>query len=283
MIVYQNLISHILTNGVEKGDRTGTGTISVFGPSMRFDLEEGFPMVTTKRVPFKSVLSELLWFIEGSDDERRLAEILYGKDRKELIGKTTIWTANADAQGKALGYRNDDHYKGLGPVYGVQWRYWTHGIDQLSNLISGIKNDPDGRRHILTAWNVEELDKMALPPCHCFAQFYVANGKLSCHLYQRSADVALGVPFNIASYAIFTHMIAQECGLGVGDLVHTMGDAHIYMNHIDQCKEILNREPLELPTIWLNPDVKRVVDFKMDDIKVIGYNHHQTIKMDMAV
>jgi len=284
---YLDLLDHILTKGVKKEDRTGTGTTSVFGYQMRFDLSEGFPLVTTKKTFLKAIISELLWFIEGSTDERRLAEINYGDKRDNLIGKNTVWTANADAQGKDLGYTNTDTIKELGPVYGAQWRSWkgTDGkaIDQLSELINQIKTNPDSRRMILSAWNVGELEKMALPPCHTFFQFYVANGKLSCQLYQRSADVFLGVPFNIASYALLTMMIAQVCDLEVGDFVHTFGDAHIYSNHYEQVHLQLSREPYEKPTMKINPDIKNIEDFKMEDFELVGYKSHESIKAVMAV
>ena len=222
---YLDLLHTVRNQGEMRGEeRTGVGTRSRFMSWLNFDLREGFPLLTTKKVAFKSVLSELLWFIEGSQNERRLAEIHYGKPRNELRDKKTIWTANADNQGKALGHYNTEDNKDLGPVYGVQWRNWD-GIDQLANVIEGIKNSPQSRRHILSAWNVSDLDKMALPPCHTFSQFYVNNqGELSCNLYQRSADLFLGVPFNIASYALLTHMIAHVCGLKVGEYYHTIGD-----------------------------------------------------------
>ncbi len=248
----------------------------------RYDLSKGFPAVTTKKLAWKSVVSELLWFLEGSGDEHRLREILHGSRDSE---KSTIWTANATApywQAKAK-YEGD-----LGRVYGVQWRHWQRpfmnsNIDQLSNLIDGIKKDPNGRRHILTAWNPGELDKMALPPCHIIAQFYVANGKLSCQMYQRSCDMFLGVPFNIASYSLLTHMIAQVCDLEVGEFVHTLGDAHIYSNHVEQVKEQLQREPLPAPQLRLNPDIKDITKFTMQDIELINYQSHAAIKAEMAV
>jgi len=284
---YLDLLDHILTKGVKKEDRTGTGTTSVFGYQMRFDLSEGFPLVTTKKTFLKAIISELLWFIEGSTDERRLAELHFGDKASNLIGKKTVWTANADAQGKELGYVNTDTVKELGPVYGAQWRSWkgTDGkaIDQLSELINQIKTNPDSRRMILSAWNVGELEKMALPPCHTFFQFYVADGKLSCQLYQRSADVFLGVPFNIASYALLTMMIAQVCDLEVGDFVHTFGDAHIYSNHYDQVNLQLTREPFDKPTMKINPDIKNIEDFKMEDFELVGYESHESIKAVMAV
>ena len=279
---YLDAIGTIRDTGTDDIDRTGTGTRSIFGYQMRFNLREGFPAVTTKRLAWKAVVSELLWFLEGSDDERRLAEILYGDTRENLIGKNTIWTANADAQGKALGWLNTDLTKLLGPVYGVQWRNWG-GKDQIAQLVRDLKANPQGRRHILTAWNVGELDSMALPPCHCFAQFYVRNDTLSCQLYQRSNDFFLGVPFNIASYALLTHMLAQVCNLNVGDLVHTSGDAHLYLNHMDQVEEQLRREPQPLPTLWINPEVTSIDAFKMTDFRLDNYNPAPAIKAPMAV
>ena len=273
---YHDLLEDILNNGEIKDDRTGVGTISVFGRQLRFDLTVGFPAVTTKKLAWKSVVSELLWFVEGSGDERRLAEILYGSKDTE---HSTIWTGNAQAAYWTPKARYDGD---LGRVYGVQWRDWR-GVDQLSNLIEGIKKDPNGRRHILTAWNVDELDQMALPPCHVLAQFYVSNGKLSCHMYQRSVDVFLGLPFNIASYALLTHMIAQVCDLKVGELIISTGDTHIYSNHIAQVKEQLSREEYPLPLLFLNPDLKSVDKFTMDDILLFDYKSHGTIKADMAV
>lgn len=284
---YLDLLQHILDNGVTKEDRTGTGTTSVFGYQMRFDLSEGFPLVTTKKTHLKAIISELLWFIEGSTDERRLAELHHGDVPENIIGKKTVWTANADAQGKDLGYTNTDTVKELGPVYGAQWRSWQAAdgtsVDQLSELINLIKTNPDSRRMILSAWNVAELDKMALPPCHTFFQFYVANGKLSCQLYQRSADVFLGVPFNIASYALLTMMIAQVCELEVGDFVHTFGDAHIYSNHMEQVNLQLSRTPHAKPTMKINPEVKDINDFKMDDFELCDYVCDEPIKAPMAV
>jgi thymidylate synthase len=273
---YHDLLEDILNNGEIKDDRTGVGTISVFGRQLRFDLTVGFPAVTTKKLAWKSVVSELLWFIEGSGDERRLAEILYGSRDPE---RSTIWTGNAQAAYWTPKARYDGD---LGRVYGVQWRDWR-GVDQLSNLIEGIKNDPNGRRHIITAWNVDELDKMALPPCHVLAQFYVSNGKLSCHMYQRSVDVFLGLPFNIASYALLTHMIAQVCDLKVGELIISTGDTHIYSNHIEQVKEQLSREEYPLPLLFLDPKIKNIDKFIMDDILLFDYQSHGTIKADMAV
>ena len=273
---YHDLLEDILNNGEVKDDRTGVGTISVFGRQLRFDLTVGFPAVTTKKLAWKSVVSELLWFIEGSGDERRLAEILHGS---RDIERSTIWTGNAQAAYWTPKARYDGD---LGRVYGVQWRDWR-GVDQLSNLIEGIKTDPNGRRHIITAWNVDELDKMALPPCHVLAQFYVSNGKLSCHMYQRSVDVFLGLPFNIASYALLTHMIAQVCDLKVGELIISTGDTHIYSNHIEQVKEQLSREEYPLPLLFLNPDIKNIDKFSMDAILLFDYQSHGTIKADMAV
>jgi len=284
---YLDLLDHILKSGVKKEDRTGTGTTSVFGYQMRFDLSKGFPLVTTKKTFLKAIISELLWFIEGSTDERRLAEINFSDKRENLVDKKTVWTANADAQGKNLGYVNTNTIKELGPVYGAQWRSWKNSdgksIDQLSELIDQIKTNPDSRRLILSAWNVGELEKMALPPCHTFFQFYVANGKLSCQLYQRSADVFLGVPFNIASYALLTMMIAQVCDLEVGDFVHTFGDAHIYSNHMEQVKLQLSRKPFSLPKMKINANIKNIEDFKMNDFELLGYKSHESIKAVMAV
>lgn len=277
---YLNAIKEVLINGQERRDRTGVGTIGLFGMQQRYDLSKGFPAVTTKKLAWKSVVSELLWFIEGSGDERRLAEILY-KTRDE--NKKTIWSPNAEADY----WLPNAKYKGdLGRVYGVQWRDWgTPGEeDQIEKLIYGIKNDPFSRRHILSAWNVGELDQMALPPCHIMAQFYVStDNKLSCQMYQRSCDMFLGVPFNIASYSLLTHMIAQVCNLKVGEFVHTLGDAHIYLNHINQVKEQLKREPLPLPTLWLNPEKRHIDHFTMDDIRLENYQSHETIKAEMAV
>lgn len=291
MIQYLDFLEYVLERGTVREDRTGTGTISTFGEQLRFDLEEGFPAVTTKKLAWKAVKSELLWFLEGSDDERRLAEIHYGKPRDQLIGKTTIWTANADEQGKNLGYVNTDLIKKLGPVYGVQWRRWKHVesqyanayYDQINRLINRIKKDPTNRRLLLSAWNVGEIDQMALPPCHTFSQYYVNDGRLSCQMYQRSADLFLGVPFNIASYALLTHMIAKQCDLGVGELIITFGDAHIYTNHVDQVKEQLERDPLPLPTLWLNPEVKSIDKYKMEDIQLVNYASYDAIKAPMAV
>lgn len=273
---YHDLLEDILNNGERKDDRTGVGTISVFARQLRFNLSDGFPAITTKKLAWKSVVSELLWFIEGTGDERRLAEILYGSRDTE---RGTIWTGNA----QAAYWTPKAKYNGdLGRVYGVQWRDWR-GVDQLTNLIEGIKKDPNGRRHIITAWNVDELDQMALPPCHVLAQFYVGNGKLSCHMYQRSVDVFLGLPFNIASYALLTHMIAQVCDLKVGELIISTGDTHIYSNHVEQVKEQLSREEYPLPILLLRSEIKNIDKFLMDDIILDDYQSHGTIKAEMAV
>ena len=303
MKTYLDALQFVLDNGITKTDRTGTGTISVFGMQQRYDLSKGFPAVTTKKLAWKSVVSELLWFIEGTGDEHRLREILHGSRESE---KTTIWTANATAPyWKAKSKFDGD----LGRVYGVQWRHWRTPVehkaetfrddfgnifnrggmlhiketDQLKNLIDGIRRDPNGRRHILSAWNPGELDEMALPPCHAFAQFYVANNKLSCQMYQRSCDMFLGVPFNISSYSLLTAMIAQVCNLDVGEFVHVLGDAHIYLNHVEQVKEQLMREPLPAPQLWLNPDITDIEKFTMSDIRLDNYTSLGTIKADMAV
>ena len=287
--VYLNALKEILDNGEDRPDRTGIGTRGIFGMQMRFNLQEGFPALTTKKLAWRAVVSELLWFIEGSSDERRLAEILHG-DRN--TSKSTIWTANASAD-YWTNKRLRRHPGDLGRVYGVQWRRWRkplirinkvvlQNLDQLADLITGIKEDPYSRRHILTAWNPGELELMALPPCHMMAQFYVNNGRLSCQMYQRSADFPLGVPFNIASYALFTHMIAQVCNLDVGEFIHTIGDAHIYLNQIDGVREQLSREPLPLPTLHLNPEIKDITQFTMDDIQLINYQSHPTINFPFS-
>jgi thymidylate synthase len=299
---YHDLLNDILNNGVQKNDRTGVGTFSVFARQLRFDLMQGFPAITTKKLAWRSVVSELLWFLEGTGDERRLREILHGSRDS---ASNTIWTENAEAsywipKAKFLG--------DLGRVYGVQWRHWRTNTateenvvikdsfddwysgpinfketDQIKNLIEGIKKDPDGRRHIVNSWNAGEIDQMALPPCHVMCQFYVADGKLSCHMYQRSVDVFLGLPFNIASYALLTHMIAQVSELDVGELIISTGDTHIYKNHIDQVNQQLTNEEYPLPQLWLNPDIKDIDGFTMDDIKLQGYKSHGTIKAAMAV
>jgi thymidylate synthase len=287
---YLDALKNVLDNGDLRSDRTGVGTRSLFGLQLRFDLTAGFPAVTTKKLAWRAVVSELLWFIEGSGDEFRLREILHGE---RYTDKQTIWTDNAQAP-YWVNKRLQRHPGDLGRVYGVQWRRWRKPLvrinkvvlqnhDQLLELIAGIKEDPYSRRHIITAWNPGELDLMALPPCHMMAQFYVNNGRLSCQMYQRSADMFLGVPFNIASYALFTHMIAQVCNLDVGELIITFGDAHIYNNHIDQVKEQLSRKPLELPTLSLNPEISIITDFDMEDIELVGYESHSAIQAPMAV
>lgn len=261
---YLDLMRHVMNNGVEKGDRTGTGTLSMFGYQMRFDLADGFPLVTTKRAHFKSIVYELLWFLQGSTNIKYLTD--HG---------VKIWNEWADENGE------------LGPIYGYQWRSWPtpNGghIDQITQVIDQIKTNPDSRRHLVSAWNVSELDKMALPPCHTFFQFYVAQGKLSCQLYQRSADIFLGVPFNIASYALLTLMMAQVCGLAPGEFVHTFGDAHLYLNHLEQVQLQLSREPYPLPQLKLNPNVSTIFDFDYDDITLENYRHHPAIKAPIAV
>ena len=278
---YLDALRHVLENGADRKDRTGTGTRAVFGMQMRFNMEDGFPAMTTKKLPWKSVASELLWFIEGSDDERRLAEILHGT---RDVNKKTIWTANAEADywKPKAGFEGD-----LGRVYGVQWRRWKSPdgkeIDQLANAIKMIKENPTSRRMIVTAWNPGEINEMALPPCHAFFQFFVANGKLSLQMYQRSCDMFLGVPFNIASYSLLLHMFAQVTDLKPGEFVHVLADAHVYHNHFEQVKEQLARNPLPLPKLWLNPAIKNIDDFKMEDIKLEDYQFHPPIKAEMAV
>lgn len=274
---YKDLLLDIMQNGEHRADRTGVGTRAVFGRQLRFDLAQGFPAVTTKKLAWKACKGELLWFIEGSSDERRLAEITHGT---RDASKTTIWTGNAQAPY----WQHKAQFEGdLGRVYGVQWRDWACR-DQLMMLIANIKANPTDRRHILSAWNVGELDQMALPPCHVMSQFYVSSsGKLSCHMYQRSVDVFLGLPFNIASYALLTHLIAQVCDLGVGELIISTGDTHVYENHWPQVQEQLAREPLPLATLQLNPDIKDITLFTMADIELVGYQSHGAIKADMAV
>ena len=264
MKAYHQLLEQIIQTGVSKEDRTGTGTHSIFGPQLRFDLNEGFPLLTTKKVHFKSVVYELLWFITGSTNVRYLQE-----------NGVSIWDEWADAEGE------------LGPVYGKQWRRWQKPdgstVDQLAEVVDQLRRNPDSRRLLVSAWNVADIPSMALPPCHALFQFYVADNKLSCQLYQRSADVFLGVPFNIASYALLTHMVAQVCGLGVGEFVHTMGDAHLYLNHMEQAKLQLSREPRPLPRLVLDPAVKNLDDFVYEHIQLVGYDPHPAIKAPVAV
>ena len=261
---YHDLLRHVMKNGTVKSDRTGTGTKSVFGYQMRFDLSEGFPVVTTKKLHLRSIIHELLWFLKGDSN------IKYLKDNG-----VSIWDDWADENGE------------LGPVYGVQWRSWPTAdgkhIDQIENLVNSIKNNPDSRRHIVNAWNVAEVENMALPPCHTMFQFYVADGKLSCQLYQRSADIFLGVPFNIASYALLTLMLAQVCGLEPGDFVHTFGDAHIYSNHFEQVEKQLSRDFRPLPTMKVNPAIKDLFEFKYEDFELLNYDPHPGIKAPIAV
>ena len=289
---YHELMDRVLREGIDKSDRTGTGTRSVFGHQMRFDLAEGFPMVTTKKLHLKSILHELIWFISGDTNIRYLCQngvriwddwpfATYAKsadydgiDMKEFAARIA---ADADFAAK---------WGDLGPVYGYQWRFWpgpNGPVDQLRDVLEGIRRNPDGRRHIVSAWNPGYIDQMALPPCHAFYQFYVADGKLSYQLYQRSADIFLGVPFNIASYALLIHMMAQDLGLGVGDFVHTLGDAHIYSNHMDQVQLQLSREPRTLPTLKLNPSIKSLFDFRYEDVELVGYDPHPHIPAPVAV
>ena len=260
---YLQLMEHVLKNGAKKEDRTGTGTLSVFGYQMRFDLSKGFPLVTTKKLHLKSIIHELLWFLKGDTNIGYLNE-----------NGVRIWDEWADENGD------------LGPVYGAQWRSWNSAngsVDQISQLINQIKSNPDSRRHLVSAWNVGEIDKMALPPCHILFQFYVADGKLSCQLYQRSADIFLGVPFNIASYSLFTLMVAQVCDLEPGEFIHTFGDAHLYSNHLEQAKIQLSREPRHLPNIKINPDVKDIFQFRFEDFALENYDPHPHIKAKVAV
>ncbi len=261
---YLDLMRHVREQGTRKEDRTGTGTLSVFGHQMRFDLAQGFPVVTTKKLHLRSIIHELLWFLQGDTNIKYLHD-----------NKVSIWDEWADENGD------------LGPVYGYQWRSWPtpdgRHIDQIAQVLDQLRNNPDSRRIIVSAWNVAEIDKMALPPCHAFFQFYVADGKLSCQLYQRSADIFLGVPFNIASYALLTMMVAQVVGLKPGDFVHTLGDAHLYLNHLEQTDLQLSRTPHVLPTLHINPDVKDLFDFKFEDFELIGYQHHEHIKAPVAV
>ena len=272
---YHQALKHILTNGKSKTDRTGVGTRSVFGYQMRFNLQEGFPATTTKKLAWRAVVSELLWFLEGSSDERRLAEILHNSRDS---AKKTIWTANAEADY----WKSKAKFPGdLGRVYGVQWRDFN-GVDQITKLVNDLKTNPDSRRHIITAWNPPELDQMALPPCHVMAQFDVTDGQLSCQLYQRSCDMFLGVPFNIASYSLLVHIIARECGLEVGDFVWTGGDCHIYNNHFDAVEEQLSREPKPLPMLVFT-EGKKIADYDIDDFVLDNYNPDPAIKAEMAV
>ena len=261
---YLDLMQKVLDEGQEKSDRTGTGTLSIFGHQMKFDLSKGFPLVTTKKVHLKSIIHELIWFLQGSTNISYLKE-----------NGVSIWDEWADENGD------------LGPVYGAQWRSWPDGnngtIDQIENLINGINNNPDSRRHIVSAWNPALVDEMALPPCHSLFQFYVANGELSCQLYQRSADIFLGVPFNIASYALLTHMIAQVCNLKAGKFVHTLGDAHLYINHLEQAKLQLSREIMGLPELKLSSNVDNIFDFKFEDIEIVNYESHPSISAPIAV
>ena len=285
---YLQALEYILENGKDRDDRTGTGTRGVFGHQMRFDLRKEFPAVTTKKLAWKSVVSELLWFLEGSSDERRLAEIHYGKPREELVGKNTIWTANADNQAAGLGYTNNDMCKDLGPVYGHQWRTWDAQlgyVDQIAQVLEGLKHDPNSRRHIVSAWNADRVPVMALPPCHTMFQFYVQDGELSCQLYQRSADMFLGVPFNIASYSLLVHMFAQLLELKVGDFVWTGGDCHIYQNHFDQVKEQLTRQPRNGPTLLMPTfsTLDELVNTSTSDYQLLNYDPMLSIKAPMAV
>ena len=285
---YLELLDHILQYGEERGDRTGTGVISSFGHQIRFNLEDGFPAITTKSLAWKGVVSELLWFLEGSDDERRLAEIRFQQNRsklKDLTKFSTIWTDNADNQGIELGYENNESTKKLGPIYGVQWRNWG-GIDQIKKLLDDLSSNPGGRRHILSAGNVEQIESMALPPCHVMSQFYVSeNGRLSCQMYQRSADMFLGVPFNIASYALLQSILANILNLIPGEFVHVFGDAHIYKNSIAQVKEQLSRKPKKLPKLIMpNLDsIESLRNFSVDDFMLEGYEAHPAIKAPMAI
>ncbi len=285
---YHEALQYILDNGEVCSDRTGVGTRSVFGYQMRFDLNEGYPAGTTKKLAWKAVVGELLWFLEGSTDERRLAEITYGKHRVELVDRSTIWTANADAQGKALGHLNNEFTKELGPVYGAQWRNFNgSGVDQIADVIRQIQTNPDSRRIIFSAWNPVQLSEMALPPCHILSQFRVVNGKLSCHLYQRSADMFLGVPFNIASYALLTHMIAKICSLEAAYFVHSIGDAHIYSTHEDVVREQLKRTPRPLPKLKMpemqSLDVHSIQMLRASDFELVGYDPMDSLKAPMAV
>ena len=289
---YHDLMDRVLREGIDKSDRTGTGTRSVFGHQMRFDLAEGFPMVTTKKLHLKSILHELIWFISGDTNIRYLCQngVRIWDDWPFATFAKSADYDGIDIRAFAARVADDAEFAAkwgdLGPVYGYQWRFWpgpNGPVDQLRDVIEGIRRNPDGRRHIVSAWNPGYIDQMALPPCHAFFQFYVADGKLSCQLYQRSADIFLGVPFNIASYALLIHMMAQDLGLGVGDFVHTLGDAHIYSNHMEQVQLQLSREPRPLPTLKLNPSVKSLFDFCYDDVELVGYDSHPHIPAPVAV
>lgn len=290
---YHDLMRHVLANGTKKEDRTGTGTISVFGHQMRFNLAEGFPLVTTKKVHLKSVIIELLWFLQGSTNIEYLAKngVRIWDDWPYAAYKKSADFGGEDIRQFAARVANEPDFAAkwgeLGPVYGYQWRSWPtpdgKHVDQISQIINQIKNNPDSRRIIVSAWNPGQIDQMALPPCHAFFQFYVADGKLSCQLYQRSADIFLGVPFNIASYALLVMMVAQVTGLKLGDFVHTFGDAHIYLNHLDQVNEQLSRDFRLLPQMKLNPEVKNIFDFKYEDFELVGYDPHAHIKGEVAV
>jgi len=285
---YIKALEHILENGKQRDDRTGVGTKGVFGYQMRFSLRNSFPAVTTKKLAWKSVVSELLWFLEGSTDERRLAEIHFGKPRTEIVEKKTIWTANANKQGVELGYLNNETKKELGPVYGKQWRSWGRdigGIDQIKKIIFDLKNDPSSRRHIVSAWNVDKVDEMALPPCHTMFQFHVQDNELSCQLYQRSADMFLGVPFNIASYSLLLCILSNVLGLNPGEFIWTGGDCHIYNNHLEQVKEQIKRSPLKAPKLEIPnfKSIEEVLNSKPEDYKLLNYNPMDSIKAPMAV
>lgn len=292
MKAYHDLIHRVLAEGVHKEDRTGTGTLSVFGHQMRFDLQAGFPMMTTKKLHLKSILHELIWFIRGETNIRYLCQngVRIWDDWPYAKYKASGDFQGEDIRGFAERIAEDsafaEKWGELGPVYGHQWRSWpgpNGAVDQLKQVLEDLRRNPDSRRHIVSAWNPGYIDQMALPPCHAFFQFYVAEGKLSCQLYQRSADIFLGVPFNIASYALLVHFMARDLGLGVGDFVHTLGDAHIYSNHIDQVKLQISREPRTLPTLWLNPDVTSLFDFTFDDVRLEGYDPHPHISGAVAV
>jgi thymidylate synthase len=289
---YHDLMDRVLREGIDKSDRTGTGTRSVFGHQMRFDLAEGFPMVTTKKLHLKSILHELIWFISGDTNIRYLCQngVRIWDDWPFATYAKSADYDGIDIRAFAARVADDAEFAAkwgdLGPVYGYQWRFWpgpNGPVDQLRDVLEGIRRNPDGRRHIVSAWNPGYIDQMALPPCHAFFQFYVADGKLSCQLYQRSADIFLGVPFNIASYALLIHMMAQDLGLGVGDFVHTLGDAHIYSNHMEQVQLQLSRDPRPLPMLKLNPSVKSLFDFCYYDVELVGYDSHPHIPAPVAV